>query len=216
MRKWTSVVPVLGAYALSAAVFSRLPSEARPDFSPLLPFHAAAAAPVPRLVIALLIPTLALAVWVVLTFLAKVVSRDAIQRFEPTYETVVFSVTSLIALMHVVFVVASLGWPSSIYQLATAIVGLGFIAVGNVMPRVRPNWIAGLRTKRTLSDPAAWASTHRLLGALMIGVGAMVVVLSIIAPRYALAAAFAALLASFVLAHLFGTRVQDSKTMPVL
>lgn len=230
MRKWTSGIPVLAACTLSAAVYTKLPSEARPDFSSLLPFHSVPGGAVPRVVVALLIPTVALAVWLLLAFLVKVrgpvkgipewwlnekAGAAAISRFEPTYETILFSLTSLIALMHLVFVAAAMGWPRAIFQLATTVLGLGFIAVGNVMPRVRPNWIVGLRTKRTLSDPSAWASTHRLLGALMIAAGALVIVLSVIAPRHALAAGFIALLATFVIAHLFGTRAHDSENLSV-
>lgn len=226
MRKWMSGIPVVGAYALSGAVYTRLAPEVTPDFSPLLPFHVAAEGPVPRIVVAFLIPTIALIVWLLLGFLVKVrgpvkgvpqwwlnenVGSAAISRFEPTYETIMFSVTALLALMHFVFVGASLGWPSSIFQLATAVLGLGFIAVGNVMPRVRPNWIVGLRTKRTLSDPSAWAMTHRLLGALLMAAGAATIVLSVIAPRYALLGGLLALLAALTVAHFFGTRAADAR-----
>lgn len=221
MRRWTSGIPVVGAFALSGAVYTQLAPQVKPDFSPLLPITASSTEVMPRLAVALMIPTVALAVWILLAFAVKVrgpvkgipqwwlnekVGAASISRFQPTYETVLFSVTALLALMHAVFIGASLGWPSSIFQIATAILGLGFIAVGNVMPRVRPNWIVGLRTRRTLSDPSAWAMTHRLLGALMIAAGSIVIICSIIVPRYALVVGITALLAAFVVAHMFGTQ----------
>ena len=221
MRKWTSGIPVIVAYALSGAVYTRLAPQVKPDFSPLLPVAASSTEGIPRLAVVLMIPTVALAVWLLLALAMKVrgpvegipewwlnekVGAQAISRFQPTYETVLFSVTALLALMHAVFIAASLGLSDSIFRLATSILGLGFIAIGNVMPRVRPNWIVGLRTRRTLSDPSAWAMTHRLLGALMIVAGLIVIICSIVAPRYALVVTIAALLAAFVLAHFFGTR----------
>lgn len=227
MRKWTGGIPILGAYALSAVVYTRLAPRVKPDFSLLLPIAVSSGAGIPRLAAALLIPTIALAVWLLLAFAVKVrgpvkgipqwwlnekVGADSISRFQPTYETVLFSVTALLALMHAVLIGASLGWPSSMFQLATAILGLGFIALGNVMPRVRRNWIVGLRTPRTLSDPSAWAMTHRLLGVLMIAAGSLVIICSIVAARYALVVGIAALLSAFVIAHAFGGRGNHSSS----
>ena len=225
MHKWTAGIPILGAYALSAAVYPRLTPHVKPDFSPLLPFAASGTEALPRVAAALMIPTVGLAVWVLLAMAVRVrgpvkgipewwlnekVGAGSIARFQPTYETVLFSITALLALMHVVLISASLGWPRVVFQLATALLGAGFIAVGNVMPRVRPNWIVGLRTRLTLSDPSAWALTHRLLGAMMIAAGALGIICSIVVPRFALLVSIIALLSAFVLAHIFGTRGSDT------
>jgi uncharacterized membrane protein len=130
----------------------------------------------------------------------------AVTKFEPTFNTIVFSVTALLALFHIVFLGSLLQWPQWSYRAATMIFGLGLMAAGNVMPRVRPNWIVGLRTKRTLSDPVAWSKTHRLLGVLLIGVGALVVVSSIIAPRFALSIGLIGFLIALPASHVIGTR----------
>jgi hypothetical protein len=53
--------------------------------------------------------------------------------------------------------------------------------------------------------------THRLLGTLMIAAGAIVIILSIVAPRYALISSLVTLLLAFVFAHLFGTRAADAR-----
>lgn len=221
MRKATSIIPIIASFALSGALYTRLAPQVTPDFSPLLPVSVSSTEELPRLAVALVIPIAALAVWVLLALLARVggpvkgipqwwlnekVGAASISRFQPTYETVLFSVTALLALIHAVFIGASLGWPRYMFQIATAILGVGFIALGNVMPRVRPNWIVGLRTRRALSDPAAWARTHRLLGALMIAAGSIVIACSVLVPRYALVVGIAALFAAFGLAHIFGTR----------
>ena len=221
MRKWMTVLPVAGAYTFSTAVFSQLPPNGRPDLSALLPVAIPAGAPISREAAALLIPTVALLVWILLVALGKVqgpikslpewwlneqTGSAAVARFEPTYSTVIFSVTSLLFLLHIVLLGSLLQWPVWSYRLFTAVLGLGMIAVGNVMPRVRPNWIAGLRTKRTLSDPSAWSRTHRLLGRLMIVAGMLVILLSVLAGRYALIVGLLALIVAFLVSHLVGTR----------
>jgi len=215
MRKWTAVAPVAGAFILSGALYNRLAPSARPDFSPLLPFHISTG-DVPRTAVALLIPTIALTVFLLLSSIARVrgpvkglpewwinenVGSKSIERFEPTFTTILFALMSLFLLMHVVLIAAYIGWPVWVFETATVILGLGMVAAGNVMPRVKPNWIMGMRTKRTLSDPLTWARAHRALGALMMAAGASVVVVSLIAPQYALVWWAVSLLLCFVLAH---------------
>ena len=42
--------------------------------------------------------------------------------------------------------------------------GILFIALGNVLPRVEPNWFVGIRTPWTLSSDSVWRKTHRTGG----------------------------------------------------
>lgn len=217
MRKGMSVLPVLASYAVSAAVFSQLPPTVTLDLSSL---GTSTADTMPRQVVAVLIPTLGLAVWGLLLTLAKVrgpvrplpewwlneqTGAKATTRFEPTYNTVAFAVTALICLAHVGLIAQVLEWPWWIYRILTATLGAGFLAVGNVMPRVRPNWIVGIRTKRTLSDPASWAKVHRLLGASLMVLGGLVMLISLVSGRYALLVAVAGLLPAFAVSHWIGT-----------
>lgn len=225
MRKWTPVIPIVGAYALSAAMYSRLPDVGHPDLSPIIPFTFPGGEGLPRIAVALLVPTIALFVWILFSALAKVggpqkplpewwlneqTGSESVERFAPTYATITFALAALLALMHVALVAGVLHWPLWTYRILTAILGLGFIAAGNIMPRTRPNWIVGVRTKRTLMDRTAWQRTHRVLGALMMGLGAVVVVASIVAPRYALSVAALGLLPALIVAHAFGTRDTDT------
>ena len=221
MRKWNAALPVALAYGVSAVAFASLPERGVSDLSMLLPADLPPSGPVSRVAAALLLPTVALGVWLLLESLAKVrgpvdrlptwwlneqTGSSAIEKFEPTYGAITFAVTSLILLAHVAFLGSLLGWPTWSYRAITAVFGAGLIAAGNVMPRVRPNWIVGLRTKATLSDGRTWARTHRTLGVLLVVSGLIVVVLSIVAPRYALAVGALELLASFILSHVLGSR----------
>jgi len=59
-------------------------------------------------------------------------------------------------------------------MMAARIIGLtlalSMVVVGNVMPRLRPNWVAGMRATRALTDPDVWRTTHRAFGAAWRGV----------------------------------------------
>lgn len=217
MRKWLAGLPVVAGYAVSAAVFSRLPRTVSLD----LPPFTSAGAPVPRGAVAFVIPTVGLATWGLLLGLAKVrgpvkplpewwlnarTGAAATKRFEPTYHTIVFSVTALILLAHLGLISLALDWPGWTRSALTAILGSGYVGVGTLMPRVPPNWIVGLRTRANLSDPASWARVHRTLGTGLMALGVLVVLLSFVSATSAVIVALAGLLATFVLAQLIGRR----------
>jgi len=223
MRKWNAVIPVAVAFGVSALAFSSLPERGVSNLSLLLPVDLPPSGTVSRVAAALLLPTVALGVWLLLESLASVrgpvervptwwlneqTGASAIEKFEPTYGEITFAVTSLILLAHVAFVGSLLGWPAWSYRVITGVFGAGLVAAGNVMPKVRPNWIVGIRTKRTLSDRETWARTHRTLGALLVVSGVIVIVLSVIAPRYAIVVGALEILVSFIASQLAGAEKQ--------
>ncbi len=77
---------------------------------------------------------------------------------------------------------------------------LFMIVVGNVMPRVRANWIAGLRTKRLLADPDLWRTTHRAFGAALVLSGLVTLIVAAIAPAFALLIGATIILVSCIVA----------------
>jgi uncharacterized membrane protein len=50
-------------------------------------------------------------------------------------------------------------------------VSILIIAIGNVLPKTRPNFLLGIRTPWTLSSPTTWDKTHRLGGPLVMLAG---------------------------------------------
>ena len=53
----------------------------------------------------------------------------------------------------------------------TAMCGILFMTLGNMMPKFRQNFFCGFRTPWALSDETVWNKTHRLGGRLMFGAG---------------------------------------------
>ncbi|HVD61248.1 MAG TPA: SdpI family protein [Gemmatimonadaceae bacterium] len=221
MRRWATAIPVAAAFAFSAAVFSRLPESADPNFSAVFPLPPSDGDMLPRTFLALMLPVTALVSWVLVNLLSRVskggkplpdwwinenTGAAAVKRFEPTFNTILFAVMSLFLLIHLALLGSVLGWPAWSYQVIVAIFGLGLIGAGNVMPRTKPNWMMGLRTKRTLADPVVWSRTHRMFGAMMVVAGALVIVSAIVAVRYALVIAVGTLAVGSVIAYVFGTR----------
>jgi uncharacterized membrane protein len=209
MRKWMPAVPIAAGYALSLSVWPRLPEVIIPDWHAVLPVPAGAAEAMPRAVVAFLFPTVALLVWIALAVGARIrgrLFRDAIHRFAPTYTAVAAWVVSLVILLHALILSTVVGGPSVVPQVLGGLFGIGLIAVGNVMPRLRPNWIAGLRTAAALNDERVWLRLHRWYGIMLMGHGAIVVCLALAAPRYAFLATMISLISAALVAQLVTRR----------
>lgn len=62
----------------------------------------------------------------------------------------------------------------SVSAVVTVGVGLLFVFLGNIMPKVKSNFYMGTRTPWTLSDPDVWFKTNRLSGHLFFASGVVV------------------------------------------
>ena len=62
---------------------------------------------------------------------------------------------------------AAAAWPGAQVNTAgflTAGMGLVLAAFGNYMPKIRPNFMCGIRTPWTLASETVWRKTHRMAG----------------------------------------------------
>lgn len=82
-------------------------------------------------------------------------------------------------------------------KLGAAVIALTFIAVGNLMPKLRRNSLSGARTKYSLSSDEAWRKTQRYAGRVMLCTGAALLLITLL-PMVSGAAAIAAALAAMV------------------
>lgn len=69
-----------------------------------------------------------------------------------------------------------------------------FIGIGNVLGKVRQNFMFGIRTPWTLSSELSWEKTHRVGGRLFVLVGVLSFITAIIAPNMAIGVFTASLL----------------------
>lgn len=219
MRRYTPAILIAASVAFSASIYSSLPERVLPRwdaFVPWLPVTSADA--MPRAFAAFGFPALALSIWLMLSVLASPAGEKlgrrflpvwlvsdrtgaaAVERFGPTFDVIITVVVAFVLVFHAVILGTVLGWPAWTLQAFSALVGLGIMIVGNIMPRTRPNWIAGLRTRRTLADPDLWRRTHRWFGALMVVTGIGVIVASVMAAHWALLLGLGGVLLSAVVA----------------
>jgi uncharacterized membrane protein len=87
--------------------------------------------------------------------------------FEATYRAIVFRCLLFVAGLHalVMTVLAGANIDRNLAMRAVVVMlGLTFVAVGNLLPRTRPNVAVGLRTKLTLANARLWTEIHRIGG----------------------------------------------------
>ena len=67
-------------------------------------------------------------------------------------------------------------------RFVPTVIGIMFMLIANILPRIQPNWWIGFRTPWTLSSTESWYRTHRLGGKLGIPAGILIIILAWILP----------------------------------
>jgi hypothetical protein len=163
---------IAAGYAVSLALYSRLPTQIPPLGRPL---------------VALLLPTAAAVTYVLLRRLSVRHPVDPVNPLEPIaiYDAVMLRLIAFLIGVHATALFGMAGmlrgrpWAARIVPL---MLGLTMVGVGNLLPRLRPNLAFGIRTARTLTDRAEWLRTHRLAGYALVALGLVLVVSGVAIP----------------------------------
>lgn len=217
MLKWLPAVFTLSGFMLSLALYGLLPDTMPLGLERLLPVDPRASTEmVPRFAGAFMLPSIAVLVLLILHEApVRSLGRAAGRLFPPrdpsgnphpveyhkfaqSYRLIVCWVVMIPLAMHLAVLSNALGWGIEPGTIVGITFGVGLVLIGNIMPRLRPNPVAGVRTPRTMADPIHWARVHRWYGSLWMIAGALVLVVAMVAPRYALLAAVSALLLTSV------------------
>ncbi|MDA0815447.1 MAG: SdpI family protein [Chloroflexi bacterium] len=122
----------------------------------------------------LLLPGIALAMWALLAFIPKIdPGRRNYASFGNAYFLMRVALLAFFGLLHAGIVALALGADIDIFALFPLGIGVLFIVLGNLMPKFRPNYFAGVRTPWTLASARSWTATHRLAGRLFIVLGVL-------------------------------------------
>ena len=166
------IATLAALYAVSAVAYARLPaSTVNPGF------------------IAFLLPTAALTIYVLMRLLA---ARDPAYRGHETssraYDAIVFRVVLFIGALHGAVLLGLLGrgfisrWGPVVPRLAPALLGVALMAIGNLLPRTRPNSAIGIRTKETLRSRDAWLKVNRRAGYVAVALGFAILMTALFVP----------------------------------
>jgi uncharacterized membrane protein HdeD (DUF308 family) len=137
---------------------------------------------------------------------AEVTSPAQFERFGRTYDGIVLAVILLFVGVHAAMLAAALQAPALAARILPAVLGVCLVMMGNVTPRLRPNWVAGLRSRRLLEDPQLWRRAHRVFGAALVVSGLATIVAALAAPTWGVIVAVVSILTSCLIGWLASRR----------
>ncbi len=150
-------------FSVSAWVLTRIPTDKR------VPVHFDIAGQPDRFSEAwmalLIIPGLCALFTLLFALLPRIEPRALnLAGSQRAYDTVWITAILLLAGCHGFLIASALDLTLDIPRLVTALVGLSFVATGNVAGKIRPNFTIGIRLPWTLASDRVWYRTHRVFG----------------------------------------------------
>lgn len=129
----------------------------------------------------LLTPALTVFLGALLYFLPRFEPRaQNLAQSGPAYVQVCVALLVLMVAVQLMVVLAAVGSPLDINLVLTVATGLLLIVIGNVLGKVRSNFMFGVRTPWTLSSDLSWNKTHRLVGRLFVLLGLATIVAGLV------------------------------------
>ena len=109
-----------------------------------------------RPMIAFLMPTMAALTYLLLRSLwVRDPIRDREETFEATYDAILLRIILFVIILHVIVLAGMVGLLHArtfAPRIVVMLLGLLLVAVGNLLPRMRPNIVVGIRTSRSMAD----------------------------------------------------------------
>ncbi len=122
------------------------------------------------------LPGIALVLLLVMWSLSVIMPKKVTPaRFAEVYGLIIVAVAMLMAVIHLVMVLRALGFPVDPSRGVMFALGGFFLVLGNFLPKMRRNYIMGIRTAWTIADERVWEKTHRFAGPWFMLAGAVVI-----------------------------------------
>ena len=117
-----------------------------------------------------------------LSWLLPVISprRFEIKPFAHVFVLLMLAAQALMLVVGVATLLAAVGYPVAMPEVAKLGAGALFLILGNYMGKLRKNFFIGLRTPWTLASDAVWERTHRLGGWLFMLAGLEMIVATLL------------------------------------
>jgi uncharacterized membrane protein len=144
-----------------------------------------------RPMIAFLLPTMAALTYLLLRSLwVRDPIRDREETFEATYDAILLRIILFVIILHVIVLAGMVGLlhgRTFAPRIVVMLLGLLLVAVGNLLPRMRPNVVIGIRTSRSMADRGLWMRTHRVAGYVTVALGIVIVAAGLFLSKSAIA-----------------------------
>ncbi|MEZ8219235.1 SdpI/YhfL protein family protein [Candidatus Fervidibacteria bacterium JGI MDM2 SSWTFF-3-K9] len=111
--------------------------------------------------------------------------------------------------IHAAILAVGLGWLNSPRPVILPAIGVLFMVIGSILPKLKRNWVAGFRLSWTLVDDEAWKVANKFGGYGFVVIGALFLLAPLLSPHLdlaLLASVFVLILATSVQAYLIYRR----------
>jgi uncharacterized membrane protein len=152
-----------------------------------------------RVMVAFTLPTTALVIY---TIFRSLWMHDRVRSgngaFETTYHAIVLRTLLFVLALHLLVMIELTGGMDAIGlrlspgRTVVVLFGVVLIAIGNLLPRTRPNVAFGVRTTRTLTNAQLWQHVHRAGGYATVGLGIVIALTGLLLTHQAVAAVISA------------------------
>jgi uncharacterized membrane protein len=166
---------------------------------PVLPGPFLDQRPSARLLVAFTLPTTALVIY---GLFRSLWGHDRVRTgngaFESTYQAIVLRTLLFVLALHGLVMLqltgtsGTVGLQGSAGRTVVVIFGIALMAVGNLLPRTRPNVAVGIRTGRTLANAQLWQRVHRVGGYATVALGAVIAIAGVLAAHQVIAGVISA------------------------
>lgn len=125
-------------------------------------------------------------IFIFLLFFAMPWYSPWFKRHKERWDIVIPALTTLlvsfVGLMHMYSLYASIHGEVPGRCIMLVLIGLLFVALGNLLPKVPKNFIVGIKTPWTLANEAVWQRTHRLGGWTFVLSGLIMILKGLVEP----------------------------------
>lgn len=167
-----AVAVIGGTVLLTAALYARLPARIPTHFD----LHGVPDGWMTREIGAWLLPAIAACIVLLLRLGGGVLPAAWRDRLAASPTSTVSALTaSLLCSLQCVVLYAAIAKPPTVAVSLGLVLGVFWVVLGLVMPRVRRNPWIGIRTAWTLSSDENWARTHRIAGYTFVVAGVLAV-----------------------------------------
>jgi len=89
--------------------------------------------------------------------------------------------------IHSAILAVGIGWLASPRPVILPAIGILFIFIGNILPKLKRNWVAGVRLPWTLVSEYVWRAVNKTAGYGFMAIGALFLITPLLSPRFDLA-----------------------------
>jgi uncharacterized membrane protein len=199
-RDWLPLAAIVVAFIASVVVYPRLPDPMPTHWN----FAGEADDYSSRLVGAFMLPLVALGAYFMMFVWPYFDPRRAsLMRSSDVYVLMRTAAILFMVYLHGIALYSAATGSTLNNSLVLGGLGVVFLVIGNYMPRIRPNWIAGVRTPWTLSSDSVWRATHRLAGRIFMLGGAVIIFSALLADNVTHIAFFGTLMVVAIIPTLY-------------